>query len=284
MNSIVPDFDTKYRMLRDRLAELGRVAVAFSGGTDSSLLLAVAGRVLGDDVLAVTVVSETTPRRERATAIRLARDLGVEHRVLQVNELEDPAFVSNPPDKCYICKKARFGRLLETAAECGFRHVADGENADDVADYRPGSRAARELGVRSPLREAGLTKAEVRRLSHRLELPNWDRPASACLASRIPYHQPITAEKLQQIDEGEEFLRSLGLTEQVRVRHEGRSARIEVEEAALPDFLETSVRRRLMEKFRGLGFSHVALDLEGYRTGSLNRGIVPENEGNHHGS
>ena len=193
--------------------------------------------------------------------------------ILQItsHELAIPAFVENPPDKCYICKKSRFGELVRMASEQAIPWVADGENMDDDADYRPGSRAARELGVRSPLREAGLTKPEIRQLSRLLGLPTWNKPAYACLASRIPYGQPITAEKLNQVDAGEALIRDLGIAWQVRIRHEGDTARIEVEAEAMDRFMDTDVRHRVVSRLKALGFKFVALDLEGYSTGSLNR-------------
>jgi uncharacterized protein len=264
------ELDSKYQRLRTILREMEAVTVAYSGGVDSTLLLKVAKEALGDRVLAVTADSETTPRQERADAVRLAREIGVEHLVVAGGEMARADFVQNPVNKCYICKKARFGDLLRLAQERGFVWVADGGNVDDQADFRPGLQAVAELGVRSPLAEAGLTKAEIRRLSRQLKLPTWNKPAYACLASRIPYGSEITVEKLRQIDAAEELIRSWGLATQVRVRHCGDTARIEVEPQSIHKLAAKAVRADLVKELRALGFKFVTLDLEGYRTGSLN--------------
>jgi uncharacterized protein len=263
------ELEAKYLRLQGILKEIGRVLIAFSGGVDSTLLLKVAKDVLGDDVLAVTALSETTPRHEREDAVRFAKELGSEHLVVETDELDNPEFVKNPLDKCYVCKKSRFGGLVALAKEKGFPYVADGENLDDHGDFRPGMKATRELGVRSPLSEAGFSKQEIRQLSKGLNLPTWDKPPYACLASRIPYHSPISAEKLRQVDAGEEFIRDLGVV-QVRVRHYGETARIEVEAEDLPKVVSETFRNRIVDYFKELGFQTIALDLEGYRMGSLN--------------
>ena len=265
--------DEKYDRLKRSISEMGRLLVAFSGGVDSTLLLKVARDALGENVLAVTALSPTTSRREQEDAIRLARLLDVEHRMVDSREMALDEFVSNPPDKCYICKKSRFGDLIAMARQSGIPHVADGENADDHRDYRPGIRATRELGVQSPLKDAGLTKAEIRLLSRQLELPTWNKPSAACLASRIPYGSPVTPEKLRQIDAAEAFLEDMALSSQVRVRHHGKVARIEVSSGDITKFAAEEVRNRIVKQFRSLGFDHVALDLEGYATGSLNRAL-----------
>ncbi len=268
----------KYLHLIDILSKMKQVLVAYSGGVDSTLLLKTAVDTLGDRVLAVTALSATTPKHEKRDAAEYALSMNVRHLEIHSDEMTITAFTANPPDKCYLCKKNRFGALVKMAAELKIPYVVDGENRDDDDDYRPGSRAARELGVRSPLREAGLFKAEIRELSRSIGLASWNKPAYACLASRIPYGQPITVEKLEQVDMGESFLRELNLSSQVRLRHEGETARIEVEPEAIERFLDTDVRHRIATHLKTIGFKFVALDLDGYRTGSLNRVLEPQAE------
>lgn len=265
--------EQKYLKLQNILRDMKRVLIAFSGGTDSALLLKVAKDALKADVLAVTALSDTMPRHELKDAVSLAKALKVIHIVAESHEMEIPEFVKNSSDRCYICKKSRFGDLAQLALKKAFPYVADGENLDDQGDYRPGTRAAKELSIRSPLREAGLTKADIRVLSERLGLPTWNKPAYACLASRIPYHRPITAEKLRQVDEGEIFLRGLGLGPQLRVRHYDETARIELVSEDIPKLAESGIRNRVVEYFKAIGFQFVTLDMEGYCMGSLNRGI-----------
>jgi len=260
----------KYQNLQKLLKSMGQVMIAYSGGVDSTLLLKAAKDVLKENVLAVTALSATTPDIERKDAVRLARAMGVEHLLLESRELDIPDFTKNPLEKCYICKKHRFGALVELARKKKINYVLDGANLDDHKDFRPGMRATRELGIRSPLSEVKLTKAEIRRISKKLKLPTWDKPSLACLASRIPYGRPITAEKLKQVDAGENYIRKLGLAGQVRVRHEGETARIEVAAADIVRIAAPEVRRRVAIYFKKLGFKYVALDLSGYRMGSLN--------------
>ena len=262
--------NTKYVRLQKLLKDMGRVMIAYSGGVDSTLLLKAARDALNENVLAVTALSATTPKVERKDAVRLARSIGVKHLLLESKELDIPDFTKNPLDKCYICKKHRFGALVELAKKKKINYVLDGTNLDDHKDFRPGMRATRELGIRSPLSEVQLTKAEIRRISKKLKLPTWDKPSLACLASRIPYGQPITAEKLKQVDAGENYIRNLGLSGQVRVRHEGETARIELATQDIAKLAMPSVRKQVVVYFKKLGFKFVAIDLSGYRMGNLN--------------
>jgi uncharacterized protein len=222
-----------------------------------------------------------TPREEKNDAVEMARLIGATHLQVDTDDLADALLTANPRDKCYHCKKRRFGLLKKMAEQRGINVVVDGTNSDDFNDFRPGIKATRELGVRSPLSEAGIYKDEIRRLSRLLELPTWDKPSAACLASRVPYGDTITAEKLSQIDEGEIFLRRLGLCRQVRVRHHGSVARLEVEPHAVNRFMEEKTRAMITDYFRKLGFQFVALDLEGYAMGSLNRELSEKEECRH---
>ena len=270
MNDNAPLNYDDYAVLKELLNKMGRVAIAFSGGVDSTFLLRVAADMLKDSVIAITARSETTPQGELSDALEFTRHIGVRHIVVETHEMRIPEFVQNPPNRCYICKKYRYEALMAIAGQHGFTVIADGENADDGKDYRPGSLAARELGVRSPLSEAGLTKNRVRALSKTMGLSTWNKPSLACLASRIPYLSSLTPEKLRQVDEAETFIRSLENFTQVRVRHFGDTARIEVDLNTIIRIVAPSIREQVIEFLKQLGFAHVLLDMEGYQMGSLN--------------
>jgi uncharacterized protein len=255
--------------LKRDLSAMGRVLVAFSGGVDSTLLLKVAHDTLGKDVLAVTASAEIHPRWEVEEAVEFARTMGVRHRLVRIKALSEPAIASNPPDRCYHCKRFIFSRLLGIARREGIPHVLDGTNADDRSDFRPGERALRELGVRSPLRDAGLTKRDIRRLSASLGLSTADKPSYACLASRFPYHTELDGKSLRRVEAAEKVLMDLGFR-QARVRHYGRVALIEVEPGRIGDLARKGIRDRISRALKNIGYDYVALDLDGYRTGSLN--------------
>ena len=259
--------EQKLKQLQSILTDWGKVAVAFSGGTDSAFLLKAAHDLLGDNVVALTAVSCTLPQREREDAQAFCQREGVRQVLVDPHELDLAEFRSNPPDRCYYCKRGTFSLFRKTAEELGFAIVADGSNADDAGDYRPGMRAAAELGVQSPLRDAGLTKADIRELSRRWGLPTWDKPSAACLASRVAYGEEITAEKMRRVDEAEAFLQDLGFR-QARLRVHGDLARIEISPDAFSTLL--SCREEVTAKCKARGFSYVTMDLTGYRTGSMN--------------
>jgi uncharacterized protein len=259
--------DQKYARLQGILHDLGSVLVAFSGGVDSTLLLKVAHDTLGARAIAATADSESYPREELAQARELAALIGCEHLVVQTREVEDPGYAANAPDRCYHCKKTLFAELEPIAQERDLAAIVYGAMADDMGQHRPGHRAAHEYRVLSPLVDAGIGKTEIRELARRLELPNWNKPSYACLSSRIAYGERVTPEKLRTLDEAERFMRSLGLT-QFRVRHHDTIARLEV----LPEDLPAVVAQReiIVQKLKSLGYVYVTLDLQGFRSGSMN--------------
>ena len=263
--------DERFKRLQTIIGQMGSVLVAFSAGVDSTFLLRVAHDILGDRVLAVTALSPTYSLSEARDAQRLVEQMGVGHELIQSNEFQDKSFVRNDPRRCYYCKRSLFTSLVQLARERGLKQVVEGSNRDDLDDYRPGFQAIRELGVRSPLQEAGLTKQEIRHLSRQMGLDTWSKPAMACLASRIPYGMPLQEEDLRMVEKAEEVLGQVGCV-QSRVRHHGQLARIEVEEGDMGRVLAHRVR--ISTALRDLGYVYVALDLEGYRTGSMNE-VLP---------
>lgn len=266
--------EEKKAFLVSKLKNLDSLLVAFSGGVDSAFLLAVAHEVLGKKVLAVTAVSPIHPLRERTEAIRFARENDIPHLLFTSHETDLPEFVTNGPDRCYHCKKALCKILREIALERGIHHVAHGVNVDDLNDFRPGLQAAVETGIIAPLMEENLSKTEIRRLSKSMGLPQWDKPSMACLASRLPYGSAITHKKLGMIETAEAFLQDKGL-KTFRVRHHGAVARIEVAASERHLILKDANRARIIEEFLHLGFDHIALDLEPFASGKMNRSINP---------
>jgi len=262
----------KERALCAALSSLRSVVVAYSGGVDSAYLAYIAHRTLGDRALAVTAESPSYPERHRQLALRIARDFGLRHEIIHTRELERPEYRANPSNRCYYCKHELYTHLTELA-RARDATVVDGNNADDRGDFRPGRQAAREFGVRSPLDEVDLLKDEIRELSRRAGLPTWDEPASACLSSRIPYHTEVTDEKLRTIEQAEQALRALGFRV-FRVRHHDALARIEIAREEMGRALEPEINAAIVRELKAAGYRYVSLDLQGYRTGSLNEGLL----------
>lgn len=266
--------------LKRDLKALGSVAIAFSGGVDSTFLVKVAYDVLGNQAVAVTARSHTYPVREFDEAEAFASSLGIKHISCVSEELDIEGFASNPPNRCYLCKKELITKIKEIADHNGLAFVAEGSNLDDDGDYRPGLLAIKELGVKSPLREAGLTKDDIRKLSRQMNLPTWDKPSFACLSSRFPYGETITKKKLAMVDQAEQMLFDLGF-KQVRVRSHENLARIEIDEKDFSRLLEPALRERIHAKLKALGYSYISLDLKGYRTGSMNEVLIMDEAAAH---
>lgn len=265
--------DKKIDSLQHLLQNIPSAVIAFSGGVDSTFLAAAALRWIKGPTIAITAYSPTLSKSEHDEAARLAKDIGISHQFLPADEMSDETFCANPPDRCYHCKKIRFGALVAWAKENGYSCVLEGTNADDKGDYRPGMKAVEEIAeVKSPLLELSFSKEEIRAASKRWSLPTWNKPSAACLASRIPYGQPITAESLQQVEKAERAVRRY-ISGQVRVRHHGDIARIEVEQPQLPIITRPDVSKEILRAFKAIGFRYVTLDLDGYRMGSLNETI-----------
>jgi pyridinium-3,5-biscarboxylic acid mononucleotide sulfurtransferase len=269
----MPAFDAKLDRMRALFAPMRSVIVAFSGGVDSTFVLKVAYDTIGDRVLALTTTSPTMPDEDRQSALAMAQLIGARHLIVESNELEIPGYSANPINRCYLCKHNLFTVCEAKAAEFDIDEIVDGLNLDDLHDYRPGMQAASEKRVRHPLVEAELSKAEIRELSHAMGLPTWDRPASPCLSSRFPYGTTITPEGLAKVAAGERLLHSIGF-KVARVRFHGDVARLELERSEIARIFEPQLRDTVDREFKKIGFRFVAIDLKGFRSGSLNEGVI----------
>jgi len=270
------DLQQKFQKLKDILKEIGSAAIAYSGGVDSTFLLKVAHDELGEKIIAVTAKSSTYPEREYKEAQKYIAQFGAKHITIISEELEIEGFAKNPVNRCYFCKTELFGKVRQEADKYGLKHVLDGSNFDDIGDYRPGMKAAKEQGVRSPLKEAELTKNDIRELSKMLDIPTWNKPSFACLSSRFPYGNEITVQKLSMVDKAEQFLMDMGFN-QLRVRHHGDIARIEVAPEDRVKFFDVEIMDKVGSEFKKIGFKYVTLDMLGYRTGSMNE-VLSEKE------
>lgn len=265
----------KYEALQHILKEMGTVAVAYSGGVDSTFLLKVAYDVLKDNAVGILAVSPSFPSREYQRAVETAGLIGARLEIIHTNEMDNPDYTSNPVNRCYFCKSELFERIAEIAASGRYHNMVDGSNVDDLSDYRPGLKAVREKGVRSPLQEAGLTKSEIRELSRSLGLPTWDKDALACLSSRFPFGEKIELWKLKMVDQAETYLSSLGF-HNIRARHTGKSVKIEVDPSEVDRLLSPEIRIPLVQYFREIGYTTISVDLEGYRSGKLSKPHINE--------
>ena len=277
MDRIEEELQIKYDNLKAYLLDLGSLAVAFSSGVDSTLLLKVAKEVLGNKAIAVTAHLCSFPQREFVEAKAFCEKEGIRHYICEADEFEIEGFAENPPNRCYLCKKALFGKIIGLASEQGIAHVVEGSNMDDLGDYRPGLKAIEELKVKSPLRECKFTKAEIRALSKKLGLPTWEKPSYACLSSRFVYGETITREKLLMVEKAEQILLDMGFR-QIRVRIHGNLARIEVDPMDFSRIMEAEIRNEIYNKLKEYGFDYIALDMKGYRTGSMNEILEIQNE------